>query len=204
MTKDVNLSEFYSSFTLSTSLTSLLNDTPLTSFILAILQELLIQSNCHLLGKETPCQSQQSLMMKTRQSGRLRRFWIHDIQDWTVTFSIRFADLIVILILSDIMQMIMSFRTCLKFYMNITYDISINQICSLLNWSWFVISQQEQAEKKSRTWSQRSFQTHYSSLIGFSFGKTVSELWKWSLCSKWRVMLGAVSCQNDANLVETI
>ena len=140
MTKDVNLSEFYSSSIPSTSLMFPLNNMSLTSFMLATLLELLIQSDHHLLGKGTPHQNQQSSMMKTRQSGCLRRSWIHNIQNQVITFSIRFADLIVILILSGITQMAMSFRMCQKLYKNIMHIILTNQIYSLLNWIWFVIS----------------------------------------------------------------
>ena len=150
MIRNVDLSEFYSSFTSSISLMSLLNDTSLTSFMLTILQELLIQSNHHLLGKGTPCQSQQSSTMKTRQSEHLRRSWICDIQNQAVTFSTKFADLTVTLILFDIMQMTTSFRICLKFYMNIMCDTLTNQIHSLLNWNWFIINQQRQTERKFR------------------------------------------------------
>ena len=181
-----------------------LNDTSLTSFMLVILLELLIQSNHHLLSKGTPCQNQQSSIMKIRQSGCLRRFWIHNIQNWVVTFSTKFINLIAILILFNITQTVINFKTHLKLYMNIICNISTNQVCSLLNWSWFAISQQRQAEKKSRIWFQRSSQTHYSSLTGFSFGKMVSKLWEWSSHSKWGVMLGAVPCWSGAYLVKII
>ena len=110
MTKGMNLLKFYSNFTSFTGLMSFLNDTPLTSFMLVILQELLIQSNCHLLSKGTLCQNQQSSTTKTRQSECLMRFWIHNIQNQTVTFSTRFINLIVILILPGIIQMMMIFR----------------------------------------------------------------------------------------------
>ena len=169
MTRSVNLSESYSSSTSPTSLMSLLNDMPLTPFMPATLLELPIQSNHHLLGKGTPCQNQQSSMMKTRQSGHLRRSWIHDIQNQAVTFSTRFADLTVTLILPDITQIVMNSRTYSKLYRNIMCNTLTNQICSLLNWSWFIISQQRQAERKSRMWSQKLFQAHYSFLIGSSF-----------------------------------
>ena len=204
MTRDVNLSESYSSSTPPTSLISPLNGIPLTSSMLATLQELLIQSNHHLLSKGTPHQSQQSSTTKTRQSGCLRRSWIHDIQDQAIAFSTRFTDLVVILILPGITQTVMSFRTCPKPYMNITRNTPTSQVHSLLDWSWFTISQQGQAKKKSRTQSQRSFQTHYSSFTGFSFEKTVSELWGQNLCSKWGVMLGVVPCWSGANLVKVI
>ena len=157
MTKNVNLLKFYSSFTSSTSLMSLLNDMPLTPSILMTLLKLPIQSDCHLLSKGTPCQNQQSSMTKTRQSGHLKKSWIYDIQNQIITFSIRFADLTVTLILSDIMQMMMNFKTYLKFYRNIMCDILTNQICSLLNWGWFAINQQGQVERKSEMWSQRLF-----------------------------------------------
>ena len=75
------------------------------------------------------------------------------------------------LILPDITQMTISFRMCLKPYRNIMHDILTNQICSLLNWSWFAISQQEQIKRKSRTQFQKLFQTHYSFFIEFSFQK---------------------------------
>ena len=133
MIKDMNLSEFYSSFISSTNLISFLNDILLKSFMSVILLELLIQSNCYLLGKGTLYQNQQSSMTKTRQSGCLRRFWIYDIQNQVITFSIKFTDLTVTLILSDIMQTVMNFRTHLKFYRNIMYDTLTNQIHSLLN-----------------------------------------------------------------------
>ena len=178
MIKNVNFSEFYSSFTSFTSLMFFLNNMSLISFMLMILLKLLIQSDHHLLSKKTPCQNQQSSIMKTRQSGCLRRSWIYDIQNWAVIFNIRFADLIVILILPDITQMMMSFKMCLKLYMNIMHNISTSQIHSLLNWSWFAISQQRQAEKKFRTQSWRLSQAHYSSFTGSSFGKMVSELWE--------------------------
>ena len=138
--KDMNLLEFYSSFISFISLIFLLNDTSLTPFILAILLELLIQSNHHLLGKGTLCQNQQSSTTKIRQSGHLRRFWIHNIQNQTVIFSIKFINLIVTLILLGIMQTAMNFRICQRLYMNIMHNTLINQICSLLNWSWFIIS----------------------------------------------------------------
>ena len=192
--KSVNLSEFYSSFISFINLMFFLNDTSLIFFMLATLQKLLIQNDCHLLGKEIPHQSQQSLIMKIRQSECLRRFWICDIQNQTVIFSIRFADLIVILILSGIIQMIMNSEMHLKFYMNITHNILTNQVCSLLNQSWFAISQQGQAEKKSRTQFWRLFQAHYFSLTESSIGKMVSELQGQSSCSKWGVILRAVSC----------
>ena len=141
MTKGVNLSKFYSSFTSFINLTFSLNDTSLTSFMLVILLKLLIQSDHHLLGKRTPHWSQQLSMTKTRQSGHLRRFWIYDIQNQTVTFNTRFADLTVTLILSDIIQIAMRFRIYLKLYINIMHDTLINQVHSLLNWSWFATSQ---------------------------------------------------------------
>ena len=140
ITKDVNFSEFYSSFISFINLMFLLNDISLTSFILMTLQKLLIQNNHHLLSKGTLCWSQQSSMMKTRQSGCLRRSWIHDIQDQAVAFNTKFTDLIVILILPGITQMATNSRMCLKFYMNIMCNILTNQIHSLLNWSWFAIS----------------------------------------------------------------
>ena len=126
ITRSMDLSEFYSSFTFFISLMSLLNDMLQTPFMLVILLKLLIQSNCHLLSKGTPCQNWQSLTMKTRQSGCLMRFWIYDIQDQAVTFNTRFADLIVILILLDITQMMMSFEMCWKLYKNIMCDILTN------------------------------------------------------------------------------
>ena len=169
MTKDVNFLEFYSSFTSSTSLMSFLNGIPLTPFMLATLLKLLIQSDHHLLSKGTPCWNQQSSTTKTRQSEHLRRFWIHNIQNQTVIFSTKFADLTVILILSDITQIMMSFKTHLKFYINIMHDILISWVCSLLNQSWFTISQQGQIKRKSRTWSQRLFQAHYFFLTESSF-----------------------------------
>ena len=204
MTKDVNLSGFYSSFTSSISLMFLLNGMPLTSFMLVTLLELLIQSNHHLLSKGTPCQNQQSSMTRTRQSGHLRRSWIHNIQDQAITFSTRFTDLIVILILPDITQTTMSFKTHSKFYMNIMHNTLTDQTHSLLNQSWFTINQQRQAKKKFKTQSQRSFQAHYSSLTGSSFGKTVSELWEWSSHSKWGVMLGVVPCQSSTYFIKAI
>ena len=133
MIKSINLSEFYSSFISFTNLTFLLNDISLTPFMSAILLELSIQSDHHLLGKGTPCQNQQSSMTKTRQSGCLRRFWIHNIQNQTVAFSIRFTDLTVTLILSDITQTVINFKTYLKLYRNIMHNTLINQIHSLLN-----------------------------------------------------------------------
>ena len=169
MTRGMNLLEFYSSSISSISLMFFLNGTPLTSSMLATLLELLIQSDHHLLGKGTPHQNQQSSTTKTRQSGCLRRFWIHDIQDQVIIFSTRFADLIVTLILSGIMQMVMSFRTHWRLYMNIMCDILTSQVCSLLDWSWFIISQSGQAERKSGMWSQRLFQAHYFFLTGSSF-----------------------------------
>ena len=153
MTRGVDLSGFYSSFTPPTSLMSLLNGMPLTFFMSVTLLELPIQNDCHLLSKETPHQNQQSSMTKIRQSGHLRRFWIHDIWDQIIAFSTRFINLTVTLILSDIMQMMMNSKICLKFYRNIMCDILTNQICSLLNWGWFIISQQKQTERKSRTQS---------------------------------------------------
>ena len=133
MTKNVNLSEFYSSSTSFTNLTFLLNDTSLTPSMLVILLKLLIQSDHHLLSKGTPCQNQQSSTMRTRQNGHLKRSWIHNIQDQIIIFSTRFTDLIVILILSGIMQTAMSFRTHSKFYTNIMHNILTGQIHSLLN-----------------------------------------------------------------------
>ena len=165
----MSLSELYSSFISFISLTFLLNGIPLTFSILIILLKLLIQSNCHLLSKGTPHQNQQSLMTKTRQSECLKRFWIHNIQNQAVAFNIRFTELTVTLILSDITQMMINFKTYQKFYRNITCNILINQIHSLLNWNWFIISQQRQAERKSRTQSQRLFQVHYSFLTEFNF-----------------------------------
>ena len=149
MTKGVNLSEFYSSFTSFINLTFFLNDISLTPSISVILLKLSIQNNHHLLSKGTLCQNQQSSMTKTRQSKHLRRFWIHNIWNQTITFNIKFANLTVTLILSNIMQMMMSFRTCLKFYRNIMCDTLTSQIHSLLDWSWFAISQQGQTERKS-------------------------------------------------------
>ena len=140
MTKDVNLLKFYNSFTSFINLMSLLNGMPLISFMPVTLLKLLIQSDHHLLNKETPCWNQQLSMTKTRQNGCLRRFWIYNIQNQTVIFNTRFADLIVILILFNIMLMMTSFKMCLKFYMNIMCDILTNQVHSLLNWSWFAIS----------------------------------------------------------------
>ena len=169
MTKDMNLLKFYSSFTLFISLIFLLNDMPLTFFMPATLLELPIQSNHHLLSKGTPCQNQQSSMMKTRQSGHLRRFWICDIQDQIVAFSTKFTDLIVTLILSGITQTVTSFRTHSKPYRNIMHNILTNQIYSLLNQSWFTISQQRQTKRKSEMQSQRLFQAHYSFFIKSNF-----------------------------------
>ena len=63
----------------------------------------------------------------------------------------------------------MSFKTCWKLYRNTTHIILTSQVHSLLNWNWFIISQQKQAERKSRTQSQRLFQAHYSFFIGSSF-----------------------------------
>ena len=123
------LQQFHSPYKLNFSL----NDTPLTFFMLATLLELPIQSNHHLLGKGTPCWNQQSSTTKTRQSGCLRKSWIHNIQNWAVTFSTRFTDLIVILILSGIIQRAISFRICLKSYMNIMHNTLISQVCNLLN-----------------------------------------------------------------------
>ena len=137
----MNFSEFYNSFTSSTNLMSLLNNTSLTPFMLMTLLKLLIQNNHHLLSKGTPHQNQQLSTTKTRQSGHLRKFWIHNIQNQAITFSTRFTDLIVILILSDITQIAINSKTYLKFYMNIMHNILINQICSLLNQNWFIISQ---------------------------------------------------------------
>ena len=181
-----------------------LNGMPLISFMLVTLLELPIQSDHHLLGKGTPCWNQQSSTTKIRQNGHLRRFWIYNIQNQIIIFNTRFTDLIAILILSNITQIVISFRTHLKLYMNITHNTSINQICSLLNWNWFIISQQRQAKKKSEMWSQRSFQAHYSSLTESNFEKMISELWKWSLCSKWRIMLRMISCWNNVCFIETI
>ena len=126
MTKNINFSEFYSSFISFINLMSLLNDMPLIPFMSATLLELLIQSNYHLLGKGTPHQNQQLLMMKIRQSEHLRKFWIYNIQNQAAAFSTRFAELITTLILSDIMQTVMSFRTHWKLYKNITCDILTN------------------------------------------------------------------------------
>ena len=140
MTKNVNFLEFYSSFTSFISLKSFLNNISLTSFILATLQELLIQSDCHLLSKGIPCQNQQSSITKIRQSECLRRFWICNIQNQAIAFNTKFADLTVTLILSDITQTVMSSKMHLKLYRNIMHDILTNQICSLLNWDWFAIS----------------------------------------------------------------
>ena len=167
----MNLLEIYSNFTPSISLTSLLNNTSLTSFMLVILLELLIQSNHHLLSKGIPCWNQQSSTMKIRQSGHLKRFWIHNIQNQIIIFNTKFADLIVILILSDIMQIAINFRIYWKLYMNIICNILTNQICSLLNQNWFIINQPGQAERKSETWFQKLFQTHYSVLTESSFQK---------------------------------
>ena len=133
MTKGMNLSEFYSNSTSPTNLMSLLNNTLWISSMLATLLKLLIQSNHHLLGKGTPCQNWQSSTTKTKQSKHLMKSWIHDIQNQTIAFNIKFADLIVILILPDIMQMMMSFKICQKLYKSIMHNILINQICSLLN-----------------------------------------------------------------------
>ena len=186
MIKDVNLSEFYSSFIPPTSLMFLLNGMLLIFFMLIILQELPIQGDHHLLCKGTPCQSWQLSIMKTRWSECLRRFWICDIQDQAVVFSTKFTDLTVILILLNVMQMVMSFRMCLKLYMNIIRDILTNQVCSLLNWSWFAISQQRQAERKSGMWSQRLFQAHYSFLTESSF----QEHSFWALRMKLTLRMG--------------
>ena len=138
--KNMNFSEFYSSFTSFISLTSLLNNIPLTFFMLVILLKLPIQNSYHLLSKGTPCWNQQSSMTKIRQNGHLKKFWIYDIQDQTVVFSIKFTDLIVILILFNIIQIIMSFKTYLKFYINIMHNTLTNQIHNLLNWNWFIIN----------------------------------------------------------------
>ena len=131
----MDLSEFCSNFISFTNLISLLNGILLTFSMSVILWELLIQGDCHLLGKGTPCWNWLSLMMKTRQSGCLKRFWICDIQNQIVAFSTRFIELTVILILFDIMQMVISFKTCWKFYRNIMCVILTNQIHNLLNWS---------------------------------------------------------------------
>ena len=186
MTKDVDLSESYSSSTPPTSLMSLLNGTLQTPFMLVTLLKLLIQSNHHLLGKGTPRQNRQSSMMKTRQSEHLMRSWIHDIQNQAVVFNIKFTGLIVILILSGIMQIMMSFRTCWKLYKNIMHNTLTNQICSLLNQSWFIISQQGQNEGKSRMQFQRLFQTHYSFLTESSF----QEHGFWALRTKLMLKTG--------------
>ena len=63
----------------------------------------------------------------------------------------------------------MNFKMHLKLYRNIIHNTLINQICSLLNWSWFVISQQRQIKRKSKTQSQKLFQTYYFSLTESSF-----------------------------------
>ena len=126
MTKDINLSGFYSSFTSFTNLMSFLNDISLTFFISAILLKLSIQSNHHLLSKGTPCQNLQSSMTKIRQSEHLRRSWIYNIQDQTVIFNIKFVDLNVTLILFNITQTVINFRTHLKLYRNIMHNILIS------------------------------------------------------------------------------
>ena len=133
MTKDINLSRFYSSSTPSTNLMSLLNGTLQTSFMLVTLLKLLIQSNHHLLGKGTPHQNQQSSTMKTRQNGHLMRSWIHNIQNQAIGFNTKFTGLIVILILPGIMQMAMSSRTHWKPYKSIMHNTLTSQVCSLLN-----------------------------------------------------------------------
>ena len=152
--KSVNLLEFYSFFI---NLTSLLNGTPLTSFMSVILQELLIQSNHHLLSKGTPCWNQQSSTMKIRQSGCLKKSWIHNIQDQIIVFNTRFTELTVTLILSGITWTVMSSRMHWKLNRNTTHNILTSQVCSLLSWNWFIISQQEQAKGKFKTQSQRLF-----------------------------------------------
>ena len=65
----------------------------------------------------------------------------------------------------------MSFEMHQKFYRNITHIILTNQIYSLLNWNWFIISQQKQTERKSGMWFWRLFQIHYFFLTEFSFQK---------------------------------
>ena len=157
MIKDVNLSKFYSSFISFISLISLLNDIPLTFSMSAILLKLLIQSNCHLLGKRILCWNQQLSMTKTKQNEHLRRFWIHNIQNQIIIFSTRFNNLTVTLILLDITQTVINFKTHLKLYRNIMHNTLTNQIHSLLNWDWFIINQQKQIKKKFRTQSQRLF-----------------------------------------------
>ena len=148
---------------------SLLDGTPLTPSMPATLWKLLIQGNCHLLGKGTPHQNQQSSTTKTRQSGHLRKSWIHSIQNQAIAFSTRFTGLTVTLILPGITQMAMSSRTHWKLYRNTMCVTLTSQVHSLLNWSWFTISQQEQAKRKSRMQSQRLFQAHYSFLTESSF-----------------------------------
>ena len=133
MIRGMDLSEFCSSSTSPISSTSLLNSTPLTFFISATLQELSIQNNHHLLSKGTPHQNQLSSTTKTRQSRCLKRFWICNIQNQVVIFSTRFTELTATLILSDITQMAMSFKTHWKLYRNIIYITLTNQICNLLN-----------------------------------------------------------------------
>ena len=140
MIKNINLLKFYNSFIFFINLIFFLNGIPLIFFMLTILLKLLIQSNCYLLSKETLCQNQQSSMTKTKQSECLRKFWICNIQNQTVVFNIKFINLIVILILSNITQIIINFKMCLKFYINIVHNILTNQIHSLLNWSWFAIN----------------------------------------------------------------
>ena len=129
----MNFLKFCSSFTSFTSLISLLNNTSLTFFMLTILQELSIQSNHHLLSKGTSHQNQLSSTTKIRQSGHLKRFWIYDIQNQIIVFSTRFTELTATLILSNIIQMAMNFKTYQKFYRNIMCVILTNQVCSLLN-----------------------------------------------------------------------
>ena len=169
MIKGVDLSGSCSSFTPPINSTSLLNGIPLTPSMPATLQELLIQNDHHLLSKGTPCQNQLSSMTKTRQSRCLKKSWICDIQNQIIVFSTRFAELTATLILLNITQMAMSSETCWKLYRNTTHITLISQIHSLLNWSWFTISQQRQAKKKSETQSQKLFQAHYSFLTESSF-----------------------------------
>ena len=124
--KGVNLSESCSNSTSFTSLMSFLNDIPLTPFMPVILWELLIQDNCHLLNKGTPCWNQLSSMTKTRQNECLKKFWICDIQNQIIAFSTKFTELTVTLILSNITQMIMSSEMYWKLYRNIMCVILTN------------------------------------------------------------------------------
>ena len=63
----------------------------------------------------------------------------------------------------------MSSKTHQKLYRSTMHVILTNQVCSLLDWNWFVINQQGQAERKSGMWFWRLFQAHYFFLSGSSF-----------------------------------